>query len=63
MTDFRVQDHGSILVLRPVTEAAKEWASDHLPQDAQQWACGTVIERRYFSDIYYGLRSDGLTIE
>ena len=62
MTDFNIYDHGSVLILRPVTEAAKEWASDHLPQDAQQWAGGTVIEPRYFPDIYYGLVSDGLTI-
>ena len=62
MTDFHVSDHGSLIILEPQTTAAKEWADEHFPDDAQNWCSGTVIERRYFEDIYDGITADGLTI-
>ena len=62
MTDFIVQDHGSIIILEPQTTAAKAWADERFPEDAQNWANGTVIERRFFEPIYHGIVADGLTI-
>ena len=62
MTDFIVQDHGSLIILLPQTTPAKDWADEHFPDDAQNWCNGTVIERRYFEDIYDGITADGLTI-
>lgn len=62
MTDFIVQDHGSLIILEPQTTAAKAWADECFPEDAQNWANGTVIERRFFEPIYNGIISDGLTI-
>ena len=61
-TDFDIADHGSIIVLRPVSTEAREWTDDYLPEDAQWGFGGVVIERRYFEDIYNGIVSDGLTI-
>lgn len=61
-TDFIVQDHGSLIILLPQTTVAKDWADEHFPDDAQNWASGTVIERRYFEPIYDGIIADGLTI-
>jgi hypothetical protein len=29
MTDFHVQDHGSIIILLPQTTVAKDWADEH----------------------------------
>ena len=62
MTDFHVADHGSIIILEPQTTAAKDWADEHFPEDAQNWCNGTVIERRFFEDIYHGIIADGLTV-
>ncbi len=62
MTDFNVTDHGSIVVLRPVTAEAKDWTEEFIPEDAQWFAGGVAIERRYFEDIYDGITADGLTI-
>lgn len=62
MTDFIVQDHGSIVILLPQNTAAKSWADEHFPEDALNWASGTVIERRYFPPIYSGIIEDGLTV-
>lgn len=62
MTDFIVQDHGSIVILLPQTTVASDWIEDNLQEAACGWPSGTVIERRYFADIYDGITADGLTI-
>jgi hypothetical protein len=62
MTDFHVQDHGSIIILEPQTTVAKDWIADHLQEDACGWPSGHVIERCYFKPVYAGIIRDGLTI-
>ena len=61
-TDFTVAGHGPIIILRPRSPEARDWVDEHLPADAQWFAYGVVIERRYFEDIYDGIVGDGLTI-
>jgi len=61
--DFSVANHGSILILHALTEAAREWVDAHIPEDAMMWGTnGTVVEPRYIADIVEGIRSDGLTV-
>lgn len=60
--DFTVIHHGSIIVLTPQTDAAEAWVGEYLPEDAQTWGRGTVIEHRYFEPIYEGILADGLSI-
>lgn len=62
MSDFLFANHGSITVLTPLTEAAQDWASEHLPDDAMRWCGGIVIEPRYWPDIIWGINDDGLTV-
>ena len=62
MTDFRFFDHGSITVLKPVSGGAQDWVDEHIPEDAQYWAGGVVIEPRYADDILGGIEDDGLTV-
>lgn len=61
-TDFTVTDHGSIILLRPLTPEARDWVDEYLPADAQWHGRAIAVERRYFEDIYDGLTSAGLTI-
>lgn len=62
-TDFQYFNHGSLVTLTAVTDAAKVWADEHLPDDRQIWgAFGSVIEPRYVDDIIEGITSDGLTV-
>lgn len=62
MSDFLVQDEGSIVVVTPVTPAAKTWVAEHLPVDVQTWCGGVVIEHRYAFDVLYGIVNDGLVV-
>lgn len=61
MTDFHIIDHGSIAVLSPLSVDAKDWCDEHLPEDAQRWGGGYVVEPRYLGDIVDGACADGLT--
>lgn len=61
--DFTVQNEGSIFLLRPLTEAARDWVAEHIPADAQTFGDAIVIEHRYIGDIVDGAQRDGLTVE
>lgn len=60
--DFTVAGGGTLYILRPNTQAAKEWASENLPDDAQRWGGGVAIEHRYIDAIIEGIRADGLEV-
>ncbi len=62
--DFHYFNHGSICTLTAATDAAKQWADEHLPDDRQLWGqFGNVIEPRYVNDIIAGITGDGLTVQ
>ena len=69
--DFRLQDHGSIWLLVPCSEAAQVCVDENLSH-AQKWGPGSsfgtrvtnwcVIEPRYVPDIVAGFQEEGLTV-
>jgi len=61
-TDFAVANHGTIVLLQPLTRAANEWIAANLPADRLHYAGAVVIEPRYLADIVNGLRADGLEV-
>jgi len=60
--DFILINQGTISTLTPVTEGAKDWIDEHIPDDAQWFGRSLVIEWRYVEDIYNGILGDGLTV-
>jgi len=60
--DFTVENHGSIFLLRPHSDAAREWAKEHLPEDVQTFGHAYVVEHRYIGDIVAGIVNDGLEV-
>jgi hypothetical protein len=63
MTDFTIDNHGSIFILTPLTDDGDEWVSQHIPEDAMRWGrYGIVVEARYIDDIVEGIRDDGLIL-
>jgi len=62
-TDFLVNDQGTIFLLTPVTEAATEWADEHLPEEAMHFGDAIVVEHRFIEDIVSGFMNDGLICE
>jgi hypothetical protein len=42
--DFEVQNHSSIFLLCPPTDAAIGWVDEHLPEDVMTFGRGVVVE-------------------
>lgn len=61
--DFELEDHGTVGLIRPLTDAAREWCEEHLPEDAQMFGTAYAVEPRYAMDIVQGFTGDGLTCE
>jgi hypothetical protein len=63
--DFKLENHGSVFLLRPLSSAAKEWMQLNLPVDSpetQFWGDAIVIEWRYVDAIVDGIIGDGLVL-
>lgn len=59
--DFSVEDHGSIFLVTPHTDAAREWW-DAKVGNCQSLGLGNAVEHRFIQDISRGILEDGLTI-
>lgn len=61
--DVQVINNLSVVIIDPVSDEAKEWCAEHLPEDAMRWGvCGYVVEPRYANDILDGMMADGLLV-
>ena len=63
--DFRLENHGSLFLLRPLNPVAQNWMSENLPVDdpeTQFWGDAIVIEPRYVASIVDGIIGDGLVL-
>lgn len=63
MADLSIQNEGSIFLLRPLTDAGREWIADHIPGDAMTFGGSIVVEHRYIGEIAMGAVNDGLEVE
>lgn len=65
IADFFVTGEGpftTVYLLHPLTDAAREWVAEHLPEDAQRLGNGIAVEHRFIRDIVDGARNDGLAV-
>ena len=62
--DIHVENHGSIVLLRPVTADGREWLEDNFDWGGYQpFAGGTLLcQPRYVADIVAGARQAGLEV-
>jgi hypothetical protein len=63
--DFKLENHGSLFLLRPLSSVAKDWMVEHLPMDnpeTQFWGDAIVVEPRYVAPIVDGIIGDGLVL-
>jgi hypothetical protein len=63
--DFRLENHGSLFLLCPLSSAAKGWTREHLPvgsPETQFWGDAIAIEPRYVAPIVDGIMRDGLVL-
>ena len=61
--DFILEDHCSILFLRPQNQTAEEWVNQFVSSEGYQpeWPA-VLLESRYASDLIQGLQNDGFVV-
>jgi hypothetical protein len=61
-SDFKLENHGSIFLLRPLSRAAHCWVEEFIGEGNgfQPYFPTVVIEHSYVCDIIDGIREQGL---
>jgi predicted thioesterase len=60
--DVEVSDHGTVVLFALLSEAAENWAQEHLPEDRMTYGGAVAVEHRYAMDIIDGMAGDGLIL-
>jgi hypothetical protein len=42
MSDFQIADHGTIISIRPLNEAARQWLDENVVSEPWQWVQGAL---------------------
>jgi hypothetical protein len=59
MSDIEIENHGSIWLVRPLTQHATEWLHVNVQADAQWFGGALVVEPRYVANLVNGLSEEG----
>ena len=63
MPDFLIADHGSIVWIVPVTQAAHQWLDDNAVAEPWQWRGGALsIDHRVAQDLIQAIAAAGFVI-
>lgn len=62
--DFTINNHGSVVLLVPNTEAAKDWADEHIGKDNgfQPYWPTMLFEPRYVAQVVHDIQAQGLSV-
>ena len=61
--DYRVENHGSLALVYPISQDAKNWIDENVSSDSQWFGGGLAVEPRYLGDLVDGMRAAGLEQE
>jgi hypothetical protein len=62
MADLNIENHGSIFLVRALSDIGREWIGDNLPEEVQKVGDAVVVEHHYIQDIAAGAIEDGLEV-
>jgi hypothetical protein len=61
--DIQIEDHGTIVLVRPLTPVGKEWLETHTESEPWQWIGPALsVAWRYADDLIEGMIADGLVV-
>ena len=61
--DILIENHGSIILFRPLCRQAKQWLQDSTHAESWQWFGGAlVVEPRYAAELADGAEEAGLEV-
>ena len=59
--DFETENHKTLVIFEPISEAALQWCYAHLPEDCPRFGTrGFLIEAEHIKGVVGGARRDGL---
>jgi hypothetical protein len=60
MPDFLIADHGSIITIAPVSEAARDWIDENVTSEPWQSQGGALcVDHRYAGNLIKGIADEG----
>jgi hypothetical protein len=63
MSDFQISDHGTIISIRPLSDAASHWLDENVVSEPWQWIQGALcVEIRFARDLVVELEEAGFEI-
>jgi hypothetical protein len=63
MSDFQIADQGSIFLIRPLTEAARQWLDENVVSEPWQWVQGALcVEARFARDLVIEIEEAGFIV-
>ena len=63
MSDVAIEDHGSVVMVRPTSDAAKEWVDENVQLESWQWHGGAfACDPRMVMDLVDGMADAGLEV-
>jgi hypothetical protein len=63
MSDFQIADHGTVISIRPLSEAARQWLDENVVAEPWQWIQGALcVEARFARDLLLEIEEAGFEI-
>ena len=63
MSDFSISDQGSIFLIRPLNEAARQWLDENVVSEPWQWVQGALCaEARFARDLIIEIEQAGFVV-
>ena len=63
MCDFQISDHGTVITIRPLSEAARQWLDENVVAEPWQWLDGALCaEHRFARDLVDEIAAAGFEI-
>jgi hypothetical protein len=60
---FSVENHGTIVLVRPHSDDVKSWLEEHTDEEAQWFGSALVVEPRYVAPIVEALVEEGYALQ
>lgn len=60
---FTIEPHGTIVLVRPLTNDVKAWLEANVAGDAVWFGGALVVEPRYLDELYHGLVEEGYALQ
>ena len=63
MSDFQIADHGTVISIRPLNDAARQWLDETVVSEPWQWVQGALcVEARFARDLLKEIEEAGFEI-